>query len=168
MDNLEKRNCTCGKEFEVSKFAPKTTACPECAITKLANKRREKKTLDKVIEALPKYEPQINVEKDDFDSDPFRIIEVYNLFGKEAVYVWLLLRGFSVARSGVLFKQYGTIHAIAPLNDSVKFIVSMLDKPETAITIESVSDVEDLPESIMGDLLPIASLLWPKGQGGTK
>ena len=175
MVNLEKRNCACGKEFEVSKFAPKTTACQECAIIKLAAKRKEKKMLNKIVkpedvpEGPDEYEPGAEgVTQDELDSDPFSIIAVYNLFGKEAIYVWLLLREFKVSGSGTLFKQFGNIYVFALLKDSVKFIVSLLDKPNSAIMVESIEDIEELPDNIVSDLLPIASLVWPKGQGGKK
>lgn len=165
MDNLEKRMCGCGKEFGVSKFAPKTTLCPECAITKLADRRKEKKELEK----LPPVVPEAKLEEvPEIDSDPFKIIEVYDLFGKEAIYLWLLLRGFKVARSGALFKQYDTVYMIAPLGDGVKFVVSLLNDSDNNVMVESPADVDDLPEPILVDVLPIVSLLWPKSQGGAK
>jgi hypothetical protein len=169
MANLENRNCVCGKKFEVSKFAPKATVCSACAITRIATKRREKKLLSEAEDGPPEYEPgAAGVTQDDIDSDPFSIIAVYNLFGTEAIYVWLLLRGFKVANSGVLFKQFGNVYVVAPLKGDAKFIVSLLDNSNNDITIESVTDIEELPHDMMLDLLPIASLVWPKRQGGAK
>ena len=175
MANLENRYCACGKEFEVSKFAPRTTVCPECAIMRIATKRREKKLSNTVVDKSsgvdgpPEYEPGAGgVTQEELDTDPFSIIAVYNLFGKEAVYVWLLLRGFKVANAGILFKQYGGIYMVAPLKGDAKFIVSLLNNSGNDITIESVADIEELPHDMMSDLLPIASLVWPKRQGGAK
>jgi hypothetical protein len=174
MSNLENRHCACGKEFEVSKFAPKSTVCPECAITRIATKRRENKLRNVVADepsedGPPEYEPGAKgVTQDEIDTDPFSIIAVYNLFGKEAVYLWLILRGFKVTNSGVLFKQYDNIYVVAPLRGDAKFIVSLLNNSGNDVTIESVDDIEALPPGMMSDLLPIASLVWPKRQGGAR
>lgn len=170
MANLEKRKCTCGKEFEVSKFAPKATVCPDCAIARIAAKRKEKRppAVEETV-GPPEYEVGgASVTKDELDTDPFAIISVYNLFGKEAIYVWLLLRGFKVSNSGMLFKQYDSVYIVAPLNRHSKFIVSTLNTPNNDITIDSVEDVEELPNNMLVDLLPISSMVWPKGQGGPK
>jgi hypothetical protein len=162
MDNKEVRKCACGKDFEVRKFAPKSTVCPECAIARMAAKRK-KQAPEPPVAPLPEAVSQNN----ELDMDPFRIITAYDLFGDEAVYVWLLLNGYKLSKR-VLFKQYGDIYVVAPLDKQVKFVVTLLERKDDSVAIETVEDVQELPENILTDLLPIASVVWPKGQGGKK
>jgi phage FluMu protein Com len=139
---------SCGKGFTASKFAPKSTKCPDCK-----NPKAQTISADVVGET----------DTGEIDTDPFSIIEAYQLFGKDAAYVYLLLNGFTLTADNILHKTYEDNVTCIATFAAYQFVLTDLSVEDSgSVGISTPEEIDELPDAVIADLAPIVHLVWTR------